>query len=382
MLSSLIYAKVVTLLAPLPAFGHDLESAIVPSNLSGLLQPLLLPAVLCIYYICALVRVGRGPKPGPVIPQYEPPANLSPAAMRYLLTGTTDRKTVAAVLAHLAAHKIVTIVPEGRDYRVTRTSEPVPKDLPAEEVVALQAIAELEDFAQAAKSSASRPQPQRGFLLRPSKYVSLLGSVITGSVNGKVEQLAFRRNLGYAAPAIAFSFIMALGLSASYERPEDTVFLTLWLLFCSFIMGLIVAMSVAPALRDALRGRLGGKNVATAMIPLLMFSMVMGFVDWKIAKATSPAFAWMLLLVVAVNIGFAISFKRMTPEGRKLLDAILGFREFLSSVELDQLNRMNDPRLTPALLNDYLAYAIALDLKEDWGDHLSNALVGAATSAG
>jgi hypothetical protein len=35
---------------------------------------------------------------------------------------------------------------------------------------------------------------------------------------------------------------------------------------------------------------------------------------------------------------------------------------------------MNDPHMTPALMNDYLAYAIALDLKEAWGDHLSSAL--------
>jgi len=33
-------------------------------------------------------------------------------------------------------------------------------------------------------------------------------------------------------------------------------------------------------------------------------------------------------------------------------------------------------------MNDYLAYAIALDLKEAWGDHLSSALFSTVASVG
>jgi hypothetical protein len=35
---------------------------------------------------------------------------------------------------------------------------------------------------------------------------------------------------------------------------------------------------------------------------------------------------------------------------------------------------MNNPHWTPTLKIDYLAYAIALDLKQAWGDHLVNAM--------
>jgi Predicted membrane protein (DUF2207) C-terminal domain len=139
---------------------------------------------------------------------------------------------------------------------------------------------------------------------------------------------------------------------------------------------------VVPALYDAVRGRVGGTNIRTAMVPLLMFGGVLGFVAYRIAEASTQAFAYTLIAVVVINMGFAISLKRLTPFGRRRLDEILGFRQFLSTVELDRLDRMNVPHITPALMNDYLAYAIALDLKEAWGDHLSSALFSTATSAG
>lgn len=61
---------------------------------------------------------------------------------------------------------------------------------------------------------------------------------------------------------------------------------------------------------------------------------------------------------------------------------MLGFRQFLPTVELDRMDRMNNLHMTPALMNDYLAYAIALDLKEAWGDHLSSALFATVASVG
>jgi len=61
-----------------------------------------------------LAAGGRGPKRGVIVPQYTAPANMSPAEIHYLLTGGADRKTVAAVLAHLAAHKVISFNRAGR----------------------------------------------------------------------------------------------------------------------------------------------------------------------------------------------------------------------------------------------------------------------------
>jgi len=41
--------------------------------------------LLLIYYAIVWSAVGRDPARGVIMPLYEPPANLSPAAMRYLI---------------------------------------------------------------------------------------------------------------------------------------------------------------------------------------------------------------------------------------------------------------------------------------------------------
>jgi hypothetical protein len=343
-----------------------------------------LPAGLVVYYLIAWLIVGRPLPQGHIVPQYAPPAGMSPAEVRYLLTGSTDRKTVAAVLVHLAAQKLISVSPENGDYRITLAQGLLPGMLPPEEAAAMRAIAEVQSFADLSRATVDAQTA--GFLLRPAQrqHVNLIGSVISGTVNARVEKACFVRNLRYSALAFTISFLKVMAMAARFEDHGNGVFfLTLWLMFCSVVVGVITAMNVLPMVRDALQGRIGGLNVWTALVPLLIFGGVMGFVDWRIAKGSNPAFAWLLVAVVVLNVGFGIALKRLTPEGRKRLDQILGFREFLATVELDRLDRMNNPHLVPALLNDYLAYAIALDLKEAWGDHFGNALFSAsATSAG
>jgi len=39
---------------------------------------LLLPAALLVYYFVVWLAVGRDPKPGTIVPRYQPPVNLSP----------------------------------------------------------------------------------------------------------------------------------------------------------------------------------------------------------------------------------------------------------------------------------------------------------------
>lgn len=340
-----------------------------------------LPFALCCYYVIALLLVGKNPPQGPILARYEPPDNMTPAEARYLFTGSTDRKTVAAVLVHLAAHKLISIQPEHGDYRITILVEEVPDGIPAEEAAAMRAIVEVHSFFHPDSSTCKGGS----FLLKPAekKYVSLIGSVISGAVNSRVEKACFHRNVRYSAPAFLVSLIVVLTMAAHYQDHGSGIFfLTVWFMFCSFIVGIITTMTVVPALYDVVRGRAGGTSISTAMVPILMFGGVLGFVGYRIAEASTSAFAYTLVAVVVLNIGFAISLKRLTPLGRQRLDQILGFRQYLSTVELDRLDRMNVPQMTPALMNDYLAYAIALDLKEAWGDHLSSALFATATSTG
>jgi len=72
-----------------------------------------------------------------------------------------------------------------------------------------------------------------------------------------------------------------------------------------------------------------------------------------------------------VNLVCGPRLKRRTILGRQMLDHIAGFRLFLEKVEKDRLDKLNSAGEPPELLDDRLSYAIALEVREAWGDHLA-----------
>jgi uncharacterized membrane protein len=67
-----------------------------------------------------------------------------------------------------------------------------------------------------------------------------------------------------------------------------------------------------------------------------------------------------------------------TIEGRKVLDRIAGFEQYLSITERERLDRMTPPEDTPELFERYLPYAIALGVENRWADRFAPVLAAAA----
>jgi hypothetical protein len=72
-----------------------------------------------------------------------------------------------------------------------------------------------------------------------------------------------------------------------------------------------------------------------------------------------------------INLGWGPRLKRKSVLGRQVSDQIAGFRQFLEKVDQDKLNRLNPEADAPQDLARFLPYAIALEVKESWGDQLS-----------
>src|SRR5882724_4273939 len=131
----------------------------------------LLPFALCAYYLIVWIIVGKDLPQGVIVPRYVPPVGMSPAAARYLLMGSTDRRSVAAVLVHLAARKLIAVQPDNGDYRITILCEHSPEDIPGEEAAAMRALAEVQSFVDPGSTG------NKSFLLKParSQHISLIG---------------------------------------------------------------------------------------------------------------------------------------------------------------------------------------------------------------
>src|SRR4029077_17871782 len=98
------------------------------------------PLLLLLYYLTLFLLVHRRRDPVPLIPQYAPPKNLSPAALRYIFTGDSDRKSVAAVLLQLASRGLISVKGHQNWFILNKLTDRVPPDLPREELKDFSAL--------------------------------------------------------------------------------------------------------------------------------------------------------------------------------------------------------------------------------------------------
>jgi len=75
---------------------------------------------------------------------------------------------------------------------------------------------------------------------------------------------------------------------------------------------------------------------------------------------------------VLLSVGFITQFifYKIMPaynaQGRKLLDALLGFRMYLATAEEKRFNKLNQPERNLELFERFLPYAIALNCQHEW----------------
>jgi uncharacterized membrane protein YgcG len=81
-----------------------------------------------------------------------------------------------------------------------------------------------------------------------------------------------------------------------------------------------------------------------------------------------------LTLLVLTNLLFYHLLKAPTLAGRRVMDKIEGFKMYLGIAEKDRLNSMYGPERTPELFEQYLPYALALDVEQAWAEKFASVL--------
>lgn len=84
-----------------------------------------------------------------------------------------------------------------------------------------------------------------------------------------------------------------------------------------------------------------------------------------------------LVLMAVTIVFFATIMKRPTLRGRKLLDEMLGFKDYLEIAEKHEMQLRNPPEKTPQLFEKYLPFALALGVDQHWAEKFATVLAGA-----
>jgi hypothetical protein len=367
----------------------------------------LFPAALFVYYMICWVRVGRDPRVENVTPQYDPPAGISPGVARYILTGGSDGTTLAAVLAALAAKRVISIHPQNGSFLIRSLNHQalnVQTMLSPEEAVLARRLLNVDmgvpqtDAMTNAITSSSPVASAVGTGQAMAAVTALMfdtekpGEVVLDpqepiGVKFAIEaiQEAFRKNFDgrffrwnfrFAALGIAATFLWGLGTAAVLDsHGTPAVFLTFWLLLFTTLSSVVISGVATSRPNHPTMGQ----RLQHILLPLLFF-VLPGSLIYFLGLTSAPFLVLALLMSVALNSIFFVVMRAPTPEGLKILEQLTGFREFLERVEQDPLDRLNHPMSRAELMDRYLAYAIALNVKEGWGDTMAAAFSNAVVA--
>ncbi len=75
--------------------------------------------------------------------------------------------------------------------------------------------------------------------------------------------------------------------------------------------------------------------------------------------------------LIIIGVIFSITLRSYTKEGRRLMDAVEGFKLYLSVTEKDRMNLLDPPDRTPEIFEKYLPFALALGVEQRWSQQFA-----------
>jgi uncharacterized membrane protein YgcG len=305
--------------------------------------------LLLLYYTMLWHKVGRDPEKSVIIPRFEPPESISPAAARYIMHMGFDDKAFAAAIINMAVKGYLSVTEsEGgilglgsKDITLTRESDDKSALTPGEKRVANRLF----------------PGNAKTIKLKNTNHqkISDAKSKLEKYLDDEYNKVYFLLNIGFLVPGFILSVltIFVAGISASSE-PGAFLFLSLWLSIWSIAVFTLWIQ----------------KHFFIAMVFTFFEVMAIGF----LTMLTSVWFAVGVVTIVMINLAFFYLMRAPTHAGRKVMDRLEGFRMFMAVAEKDRLNIMHPPEKTPELFEKYLPYALALGVEQEWAEQFSDVL--------
>ena len=326
--------------------------------------------VLLTYYMMVWLRVGRDPESGNIVVRYTPPSDMTPAVMRYIRRMGYDDKGIAAALINMAVKGHMTLYEEGGEY-LLKKAEKGKVPLSAEEKKILDHLLGTD----------------REIRLIQSNHASISKAItaLKEYLKQKYEKIYFMTNRRYFIAGLVITVLMLLasgfGVAMKKQMLPPFIFICVWLTGWSVGVIVLVLQVIARWKTTFHGGSHTALNGAGAVF-LTLFSLP--FIGGEIAGMVMMAKFSSIMVVVFLMVSMALNYlffhllKAPTRAGRTILDAIEGFKTFLSATEKNQMNMMNPPDRTPEIFEKFLPYALALDVEQQWAEQFSTALSRAA----
>ena len=320
------------------------------------------------YYFINWRRVGRDPAGGAIVPQWNPPENVSPALAYYVENkglGFSGWDAVSAALLNLAVKGYVTIDKGDDELTINTTDKQLKETLPVGE-----------------KSLYGFVSSRGTFVVNKTNgpAVVSMNSAFRKALEGEHRNVFFKHNRGLAIFGIIISVIGMVAALIFGANGVDDVGPLIALAFPAAIF-VIIGSNVFRSLSG---GGLSGKirSVIVGFIFLtFMFIQAGAFVVELITLTVDFVDFSALFPVVGilmVNVLFFFLLGAPTPLGRKTMDKLKGLETYIKLAEADRMNLQGGPEMSPQHFERLLPYAIALNLEKPWSEAFEKWLSSAA----
>ncbi len=315
---------------------------------------------LCIvlsYYIIAWLFVGKDPKGRSIIPRFEPPQNLAPYELRYISKMKFDNQVMVSSLVWMAQNEYLTIQETDKSI-YTLTREKVSGQPP-------RAIEKsLLNTLFAGKQSVTLDRKYNPAVTRAM-------ADLEEHLKKNFKNTAFRLNRPWLVIGIILS--LATIIFSAFQHPADAsipgLFILVWTSSWTFACYFLVKNVVQAFQRRKYGHGIGGLLFAIPFLVGEVFGVIFlaGFFSFYTFVST--------LLLALINVVFYHLLKAPTLHGRQLLDEIEGFARFLRTAEINRMQSLTTgPEMDLRLFQQYLPFALALDLQTEWARHFENQL--------
>jgi uncharacterized membrane protein YgcG len=322
------------------------------------------------YFAFAWFRVGRDPRRGTIIPLFAPPKGMSAPAVRYVYEMEFDNRAFSAGILDLAVHGGVKLNDSGSQMRLTATKA-------TREVSPPVAAMGRELF----KSGSS-------LLLDDvnHKTIGAAKTALESNLQTLYLKTMFTNNYWWSSIGLllwlVFTGAVALSVFASYggDLGGAMLFGTAFAapaicVMTAFLFGLVTGRT---GILTFLFGFLFAGAFAVAGFAVLLGSTYEA--TGSLVNLYTLAMLTPILIAPLIAMSFYI-LKAPTVQGRKVMDEIEGFKQYLGVAEEDRLNYLHPPEKTPELFERYLPYAVALDVENRWAERFAGVLAAAAAGA-
>ena len=265
--------------------------------------PIFFPVLVFLFMFWLWYTRGRDPRAGPIAVQYAPPEGMTPAEAGTLVDEDSGMRDITATIVDLAVRGYIVIEEKEKEHMLGLYSN-------KEYVFHL------------------KKKPSEWTELK-SHELTLLAGIFANGVEPDVELSALQNQFYKNLPGIKngiFDGLMEHGYFL--HRP------------------------------DYVRGGYITGGIATGVVLFFIGNAL----SQKTGMAVAP-FLVAAILSAAVIVGFGWFMPARTAEGAKALAGVLGFEDFLTHVEADRMERVEQ---TPETFEKFLPFAMALGVEKKW----------------